>query len=293
MQVDTGQTKRIATTWALTLALVLTAAAAGAAPERGPSLGVVVEELPFEEIDRLGLSLGVRVRAVAPGSPAAEGGIEPGDIIIALDATPVYSPQRLQWILSKRPAGEPVKISVRRGDAEAAEVVELSVVPATPEPGLGAAPGPETQEGRAWLGIAMQPMSAAMRKEYAVPSGLGVLITKVRDGSPAAKAGLASGDVLTRIDRREIRSLRDVYRALAFFDPGETVEVSVSRGGEGKAIEATFGRAPARGGMPPFHRPFGHPVPPQGPGVRMAPPEGWRERMEELRDSLDRHSRRL
>ena len=112
MQNDIRQGKRIGAVRALSLVLVLMAGVTGAWADRGPSIGVMVEELSFEEIDRLGLSLGVRVRGVAPASPAAEAGIEPADIIIALDGMPVYSPRRLQWMMSKRPAGEAVKLSV-------------------------------------------------------------------------------------------------------------------------------------------------------------------------------------
>ena len=66
MRVEIGQGKRIRITWALSLALVLMAGATGAGADRGALLGVSVEDLSFEEIDRLGLSLGVRVRGVAP-----------------------------------------------------------------------------------------------------------------------------------------------------------------------------------------------------------------------------------
>ena len=92
MRVDIAQGKRIRTVWALLLVFFLMAGATVAGADKGSVLGVMVEELSFQEIDRLGLSLGVRVRGVAPASPAATGGMKPGDIIIALDGAPVYSP---------------------------------------------------------------------------------------------------------------------------------------------------------------------------------------------------------
>jgi S1-C subfamily serine protease len=190
----------------------------------------MVEALCFEEIDRLGLSLGARVRGVAPKGTAATGGVEPGDIIIALDGGRVYSPRRSQWILSKRSAGEPVKISVRRGDAETGEVHDHSVVPASEETTAGAAGAPPAPT-RAWLGIQTEPMHQSQRHRYAAPIDRGVLVTNVATDSAAAKAGVVSGDVLLRIDRREIRSLGDVWRALAFFDTGETVVLELLRDG--------------------------------------------------------------
>jgi S1-C subfamily serine protease len=245
----------------------------------------MVGELSFEEIDRLGLSLGVRVRGVAPASPAATGGMKPGDIIIALDGIPVYSPQRLQWILSKRQAGESITISVRRGDAETGEVLELSVAPASSESTVGAAGAPSAP-GRAWLGIRMEPMDNARRQHYAVPLDRGVLIADVGTDSPAAEAGVVSGDVLLRIDRREIQSLGDVYRSLAFFDPGETVELEVFRDGKQQVLEATLGERMPRRAMPPVSGPFGQPSLPQGSHFRMAPPQRWPQGMQEFHNFM-------
>jgi S1-C subfamily serine protease len=285
MRVDIGQGKRIRTLWALSLVFFLMAGATGAGADKGAVLGVMVEALSFEEIDSLGLSLGVRVRGIAPASPAATGGMKPGDIIIALDGTPVYSPQRLQWILSKRRAGEPIAISVRRGDAETGEVLELSVAPASSKAAAGSAVAPSAP-GRAWLGIRMEPMDNARRQHDAVPLDRGVLIADVGTDSPAAKAGVVSGDVLLRIDRREIRMLGDVYRALAFFDPGETVELEVFRDGDQQVLEATLGERMPRRAMPPVSGPFGQPSLPQSPHFRMAPPQRWPQGMQEFHNFM-------
>jgi serine protease Do len=231
------------------------------------------------------------VHSVVPDSPADKAGVEPGDIIIALDGTPVYSPQRLQWIMSKQPAGEPVTLSVRRGDAEAGEVIGIQVVPAVhgavTEKARVAGGGGE----RSWLGIQMLPMTDALRQTYQVPMGRGVLIADVEQDSPAAEAGLRPGDILLRFDRRKIRSLQDVYRALAFSDPGETVELEVIRGGKRKSLQATLGGKAMRGGIP-LYPPFGDPSY-RGPQIWMGPPpEVWPESLEGLRDFLQVPPRR-
>ena len=62
MRVGIGQGKRISAVWALTLVIFLTAGATGAGADKGAVVGVMVEALSFAEVDRLGLSLGVRVR---------------------------------------------------------------------------------------------------------------------------------------------------------------------------------------------------------------------------------------
>jgi len=105
-----------------------------------------------------------------------------------------------------------------------------------------------------------------------------------RTGIPAIC--LNAFNLVSAIDRKEIRSIRDVYRALDFFDPGDTVELEVMRGGEQQRMEATLGGRAFRGGMPPSYAPFAPPNMPRYPGFRMSPPEAWPERMEELRDSM-------
>ena len=61
----------------------------GRAPAPGPALGVMVNEIAFPELAGLGLDHGVRVVQVLPGSPAAQAGLQPGDIIQSLNDKPV------------------------------------------------------------------------------------------------------------------------------------------------------------------------------------------------------------
>lgn len=89
-----------------------------------------------------------------------------------------------------------------------------------------------------------------------------------------------------RIDRRKIRSITDVYRALAFFDPGDTVELELMRGGEQKRLEATLGGRAPHSGMHPYYVPFEPSNMPRYPGFRMSPPEAWPKRMEDFRDLM-------
>jgi S1-C subfamily serine protease len=289
-RTERGRARQLGAAWAIAFLLLLLAGGASAAPdpanaEKGSTLGVVVGDLSFEQIDELGISLGVLVHSVVPDSPADQAGVEPGDIVIALDGTPVYSPQRLQWIMSTQPAGEPVTLSVRRGDAQAGEVIGIQVVPAVHRAVTEKARAARGGGERSWLGIQMHPMTDALRQMYQVPMGRGVLIADVEQDSPAAQAGLLPGDILLRFDRRKIRSLQDVYRALAFFDPGETVELEVIRGGQTKSLQATLGGKAMRGGIP-LYPSFGHPDL-QGPPIWMGPPPGvWPEGLEGLRDFL-------
>ncbi len=69
----------------------------------------------------------------------------------------------------------------------------------------------------------------------------GVLVSAVRPGSPAEKAGLAAGDVVTGVGRVEVRTLADLGVALRSHRPGDVVEVRFQRGGQAHRVEATLG----------------------------------------------------
>jgi len=83
---------------------------------RGGPLGLVVEEVPRENLERFGISGGVFVREVVPGSVAAESGIRGGDIITLLGSTPVESTESFKRAVSRLEAGSSVPVRlIRRG----------------------------------------------------------------------------------------------------------------------------------------------------------------------------------
>jgi membrane-associated protease RseP (regulator of RpoE activity) len=256
----------------------------GGTKQAGPALGVMVRDIPFERLDSLALGHGVEVAGVIDDSPASKAEIAPGDVLVTMGGLPLYSAERLKWLVSKQSAGQTVALSIHRRGAPPGELSDVSVTLA-PDTTLRE----ETAaSGRAWLGIQMQPMTDALRAAQGVPDGEGVLVADVVEDSPAAQAGLAAGDVITRIDRRTIRNPRDVYRSVDFFDPGETVEIAVSRDGESRTLNVTLGETPAEAGAAtdmfsfpgPWHLPWHPPGAGATPWLAPLPPE-WRSRLEE------------
>lgn len=83
---------------------------------RGGPLGLVVEDVGDEALERYGISGGVAVREVLPGSAAAEGGIRPGDVITLLESTPVKSVSAYNKAVAKLKKGSSVRVRlIRRG----------------------------------------------------------------------------------------------------------------------------------------------------------------------------------
>jgi membrane-associated protease RseP (regulator of RpoE activity) len=94
--------------------------------------------------------------------------------------------------------------------------------------------------GRGYLGVALTELTPELRQHFGAPEGNGVLVGHVEDGSPADKAGLRVGDVLTRIDDAEIESSWDVTAAVRPKKDGEAVTLEIVRAGRTQTLGATL-----------------------------------------------------
>jgi serine protease Do len=97
---------------------------------------------------------------------------------------------------------------------------------------------------RGWLGVSLQPLDRDLAAALRVEDAKGVLVAGVEPNSPAARAGLRAGDVLTAMDGRRVESPRDLATGVAGVTPGQTATFAVLR--EGRAMEqrVEIGSAP-------------------------------------------------
>ena len=93
---------------------------------------------------------------------------------------------------------------------------------------------------RGWLGVSIQPLTPDLTQGMGLGSDKGALVSSVQDNSPAAAAGLKSGDVVTHFGDHAIESPKDLSRAVAETASGSTVPVKVWRDGSEKTIEVTI-----------------------------------------------------
>ena len=89
---------------------------------------------------------------------------------------------------------------------------------------------------RGWLGVAMQPMTTTMAKALGRADANGVLVDQVETGSPAARAELRQGDVITAFGGKTIKDPRDLALAVADRHAGDKVDMTVWRDGHDRTI---------------------------------------------------------
>jgi len=93
---------------------------------------------------------------------------------------------------------------------------------------------------RGWLGVSIQPLTPDLAKELGVKSEKGVLIADVVEDGPAAKAGLQRGDIVTKIDGKDVADVSALKNIVASIPPGREVKVEYLRGSEAKTAAVTI-----------------------------------------------------
>ncbi len=98
-------------------------------------------------------------------------------------------------------------------------------------------------EKAGYLGVQIQDLSAQLGDHFKVKDGKGVLVSEVVDDSPAKKAGLKAGDIVTKVNDKEIANAADLTSTIRSYEPNTKVSVSVIRDGKKKNFDATLGKA--------------------------------------------------
>jgi len=97
---------------------------------------------------------------------------------------------------------------------------------------------------RGWLGVQVQPVTADIADSLGLKQARGAMVDNPQDGSPAAKAGIEAGDVITSVNGTEVKDSRDLARTISMMAPGTQVKLDVLRKGESKPMTLTLGEMP-------------------------------------------------
>jgi serine protease Do len=199
-------------------------------------IGVSVSPVPADALAEFGLKdrRGALVGTVTRGKPAAKAGIEPGDIILEFNGKPVKNRDELvATVVATRP-GLTVPVKILRDKKE--QTVSLTVDELDLEDeGTRAVERTTTEpeeEPSAGFGITLTALTPETAKRLRATDAQGVLVSEVEQGSPAFRAGIARGDIITRVNRQPVRTPQEASRALSQVASGGTAFLLVLRGGQ-------------------------------------------------------------
>jgi serine protease Do len=98
---------------------------------------------------------------------------------------------------------------------------------------------------RAFLGIQYADIEPELARQFRLPTSEGILVTGVAQGTPAARAGLVRGDIITRVDGTAVRQGGDLRRTLRERRPGDTIRITVAGDGGSRELSARLVAAPS------------------------------------------------
>lgn len=185
----------------------------------------------------------VGVWRVAPRSPAAQAGLQPGDQIVEIDGHEIATPPDLMRLLAEKRAGDQIHITFLRNEKEQTATATLmrrdellgalrqewqERRAARREREAAREPAGEREAAEPWLGLLL-----------GEPKDGGVAVSRVLPNSPAAQAGLEPGDLLRSLAKEKVDSPEAAQEALQRQKPGDKIPLEITRGGKEQTIEVT------------------------------------------------------
>ncbi len=210
--------------------------------ERG-WLGVQIQPVSQEVAGSLGLveAAGVLVADVLPDSPAMAAGVKSGDVITEAAGEAMQEYRDLTKLIAGIDPGTEIELKVIRGGKVRQLTVAIGRMPqddlATTKPGEAAMDiGPR-------IGLFLAPLTPEMRKERGLDADApGVLVAQVEKGSPAQRAGIKAGSLISMVGQEPVTSPDDVARAVreAAEQERPSVLLRVEQDGEQRFVAVPF-----------------------------------------------------
>jgi len=97
---------------------------------------------------------------------------------------------------------------------------------------------------RGRIGVQIQEVTKEAAEAFGLKSAMGALVNSVERDGPAAKAGVESGDIIIKVDNRDVRSSNDLPRIITAVRPGTSVKLTVWRKGTTKEVAVTVAEMP-------------------------------------------------
>jgi serine protease Do len=183
-------------------------------------LGVRIQTVNEELAEALGLEKpgGALVAEVTPGGPAAEAGIEAGDVILNFDGKDITEMRMLPRLVADAEVGKAVRVTVFRQGKTQTLKATIGLLNEEGEAAAAAAGEEDSAESVEVprVGLTLRPLSQSARVEYGIAEDVeGVLVSDVAGGGAAAEKGVRAGDVIVEVGQEAVRTPAEVEEQVA------------------------------------------------------------------------------
>ncbi len=180
-------------------------------------LGVQIQPVTEAIANGLGLKTarGALVASVVPDSPAARAGLRAGDVILKVGGKAVDDFKALPRIIAAARAGSHLKIEVYRQGATKRLSAVIGKMPGEDEVAAVSGGTRHTGHTRSKLGLYLAPLTPQVRQSQGLADGAqGVVVARVEEGSPAQRAGIEPGSVISMVGQHPVKAPGDVAAAV-------------------------------------------------------------------------------
>ncbi|TNF91553.1 MAG: PDZ domain-containing protein, partial [Gammaproteobacteria bacterium] len=191
-------------------------------------LGVLIQEVTRELAESFGMENphGALVAKVLDESPAAEAGLQVGDVIVEFNGKKVMRSSGLPPLVGRAKVGREAQVTVIRDKKRQDIGVVIAQLPSTiTQAAYQPESKPEIEESS--LGMKVEELSRDAGKRLKIESG--VQVVEVDEYGPASDAGIQKGDVITMIDNQAVESLDDFEKIAGELQSGKSVALLVQR----------------------------------------------------------------
>jgi S1-C subfamily serine protease len=184
-------------------------------------LGVSFKELDQDAADQLHISktVGLYVDDVAPGSGAAQAGLQHGDIITKVDGKTVYESSDLQEPVARLQPGDKIDLTVLRGNDE--RKVSVTLKADAGNLNRTATNSKSSEELYNKLGASFKSLTADQKAKFHVRSG--VMVTQVRPGLLFDDTQIPVGSIITSINKQPVNNADDISKAITSMRNGNLI----------------------------------------------------------------------
>ena len=211
-------------------------------------LGVFIQEVTPDIADSLGLedAAGALVSSVNEASPAAKGGVQPGDIILKFDGKTIEKMRDLPRIVAETEIGTTVDVELFRQGKKATVKIILGELEKAEVSGLidGSKKSNDSdKQSFGSLGFSIDTLTPKLARDLGLDANKrGVVVTEVVPGSPAAEKGLQKGDILRRYGQRPVADAVSLAKDIADAEKGgrSGILILIERDGRERFVQISF-----------------------------------------------------